>query len=544
MFAKQSWSWLDDGVLPVLLALLRACWLWPWLVLLADVLAPNRPGAALPAWLVIGLPLLSLTLARYWSRRADQQTAAFGPRGAAMPLRARLAVGLTGVVVTLLVLWWQLYRTEYALLDVRWIDQLSRALLQWDGESIPAAVLVLVTTFLLWLRGLLDAPKKMVHDDVWQAFAVAIVGFVAYILALSAAGRELSGRTGGTVIALFGLGMAGLAFSSLKITAGLDRALGMGQRRGETTPALSRHWFLSVITAIAALLLGGLLISALIAPTVLAQLLNAAGAVVSLIGRVLGAILLTFVYVILMAGYYLAVLLQPLVNRILANWEWPEQVEEMMAEMEPLATPEVQDVAATGTSDSTRWLGLLAIAVVMLIVFALAVRRLRALRQDDPDETRESVLSAELLHEQLRALWDDISRRWRQDAAAQPFLSLEGELSVRQRIRAVYQRLLAAAVLAGEARTPHQTPQTYEQQLALSVTTESMDARTALHQITLAYQQARYADEPPDTQAAERVEAAWQKLSVEFAERIERAAASAHEAEADSDESQRNERDN
>ena len=29
----QRWNWLDEGLLPVLLTLMRTAWLWPWLAL-------------------------------------------------------------------------------------------------------------------------------------------------------------------------------------------------------------------------------------------------------------------------------------------------------------------------------------------------------------------------------------------------------------------------------------------------------------------------------------------------------------------------------
>ena len=40
------WNWLDQGLLPLLLATIRFCWLWPWLILLRQILARYVPRSA------------------------------------------------------------------------------------------------------------------------------------------------------------------------------------------------------------------------------------------------------------------------------------------------------------------------------------------------------------------------------------------------------------------------------------------------------------------------------------------------------------------
>ncbi|MEZ4656804.1 MAG: hypothetical protein R2911_04475 [Caldilineaceae bacterium] len=59
----KQWNWLDNGALPLLLAILRSCWWLPWLMLIQRVLAPTEVGVVLPVWLLMSIPLLSLLLA-------------------------------------------------------------------------------------------------------------------------------------------------------------------------------------------------------------------------------------------------------------------------------------------------------------------------------------------------------------------------------------------------------------------------------------------------------------------------------------------------
>ena len=108
-----------------------------------------------------------------------------------------------------------------------------------------------------------------------------------------------------------------------------------------------------------------------------------------------------------------------------------------------------------------RWLIFVGVALVLGILFALALRYLTANADEATDETRESVFSTDLLQEQWLALW----RRWLQQlprragGSLNPYLSLDGEAGPRRTIRALYQAVLALAQASGRARGRAQTPQ-------------------------------------------------------------------------------------
>jgi hypothetical protein len=506
-----NWNWLEDGLLPLILAGMRTCWLWPWLALIGRVLAPGEPEAVLPAWMILLLPLLSLTLARQWTQSNRNAPGVSSAIQLAIPWSARIGVAVSGLIATLLVLWWQIYRPEFSLLDAQWLSLLGDALIHWPANRIPAPVLVAVYTLGLWMTGLRDAPKKFVHDDVWRAFGAGVTAVALYVILVRLGGAELPAYLGTNVLWLLGLGMTGLAFTSLKITAGLDRALGAGPRRTAATPGISLHWLGSVITVIGGLLLAGLLMGVLIAPEMLAGILQAGSTVLAFIGRLVAFVLLGIAYGLVVIGYYIALWLAPLFQRLFGE-RFAEFQELALLEQEQETVREMQDVAAAPVPDTYRWIGVIVITLLVALAFALALRRLSALNREESDETRDSVLSAELLQDQLGALWQNLRRRWRTAAQASPFLSLDGESGARRRIRLAYQQLLGAAGAAGQSRAPDWTPHEFAQQLGAHPALADAAEQTALHELTESYLQARYAAEAPSAQAADRAQDASNRL--------------------------------
>ena len=173
---------------------------------------------------------------------------------------------------------------------------------------------------------------------------------------------------------------------------------------------------------------------------------------------------------------------------------------------------EMQEVLADPAviPDTYRWLALALVVVVVLILFALAVRRLRATAPAAVDEVRESILTTDLLQQQLASLWE----RWfGRRQAGDPFLSLAGEEETRRRIRLAYQHLLAAATAIGQGRRPGATPTEYQAELQLP----AAEAAQRLSALTAAYHQARYAPDPPTPEEAASAQQAWQQIEQQMA---------------------------
>lgn len=505
----KHWSWLGGSVLPLLLILIRFAWLWPWQRLLSGFLAPSYGGDLLPAWLVVALPLTAYLLATGVAVRQPTTTVSRQPiadsSSVAVSWRARLLVAGSGLLLIVLTLWWHYYRTTLPLVDPAWLYSLGDTLIHWGTQEVPPQVATIILLVYLWLVGMGDAVRQMSHDDVWGAMARGVVALVIYLLIMYMAGRALNPELFYLVVLLFGAGMVALALSSLKITLGLDRALGLGQRRNASGPVVNRYWLSSVLFTVFGLLGIGLLVVALIAPEQLAVLLDAAGVVLGWIGELISFILVAVSYVLFVIAYFFARLLEPLFRRLLERFQELPPLELAQPAQEAEQLQQAAEQAAT-VPDTYRWIGLAVIVLLLLIIFALALRRLRATTATDEDELRESILSADLLQQQLRDLWSRWFGRGRQ--ATDPFLSLAEESEGRRRIRALYQQLLRNEATLGVARTPAETPQEYATHLLATQPTQA----AALSTLTAGYHQARYAPDGPSAEQVTAAEAAWRAL--------------------------------
>ncbi|NJN82241.1 MAG: DUF4129 domain-containing protein [Caldilineaceae bacterium] len=499
----MRWNWLDNGLMPLLLATLRACWLWPWLALLSSVLSPQYGLPPLGFLAIIALPILSFAAARglagYVERRLPQTQLA----ATRFPFWARLLMALLGLIAILFMLWWQFYRGTYALSDGVWIEMLGDSLVHWQVD-LPPQVLTLIAVAYLWLRGMLDAAKQLSHDDVWSTFVSGALAWALYLVLTHLGGVALDPYATILVVSFFALGMAGLAFTSLKITVGLDRALGMDRNRPARQASFNRYWLLSVVTVIVVLISLGLLIGALVAPDTLARVLDLARTLLGYVGYLIGQVLIVVGYVLFVIAYYIALLLRPLFQRLLALLFKERPPEEMQA-LEPAPTPQASLPEPVDVPDSYRWAGLALIVLVILVVFALALRRLRAAESEETDEVRESILTAELLQSQFGGLLRGWLDRLRGGGVVSPFLSLDGETDSRRAIRQVYQDLLAATAGQGQPRERSQTPTHFGVELGRRYARHAQ----ALVAITEAYLFARYAPEAPPLSVAEQTQTQW-----------------------------------
>ena len=505
MSSKAS-IWVSDSILALLLTLMRYAWLWPWFELVRTFLAPQYQGELLARWELIVTPLVAFGLTRFVAGETLINETNAGQVNDAPAWRNRLLVALVGLVGILAILWWQLYANRYPLWDIGWLQELGDALIHWDiNVGLPAAGIAIALLVALWLKGLGDATRAMTHDDVWGVLQTGIIALVLYLAILSRRTEGLPPILFQQVLLLFTAGMVALAFSSLKITMGLDRALGMGQRRVAATPMLSRYWLISVTATVVILLGIGLAIGALVAPEQLARLLAVIQMIGSAIGRVIGWIVLMVGYVLFLIAYYIALLLAPILQRLFAAIQESPLME--LARL-PEQQPGLDQVLADPTviPDTYRWIALALVVATLLLIFALAVRRLRTAPVVLVDEVRESILTTDLLQEQLAGLWN----RWfgRRPGQTDPFLSLNGEEESRRRIRTAYQQLLALTATLGQSRQPGATPTEYQATLPLP-TAETAQQLSAL---TVAYHQARYAADAPTAAQAANAQAAWEQV--------------------------------
>jgi hypothetical protein len=482
----KHWNWLDGFILPVALSIMRVCTLWLWLVLLQRFLMPSYQGPLLSAYGMTAVILASLFLTR-WSVRWLRPI-----------MRARILVAITGLLIIFWLLWAQLYQSQFVLWDAAWLRTWGQEMLFWQNE-LPPAYLLLFATIYLWLRGIIDGSRTLSHVDAAAAFITGSLSMIVFLFFVNLDTQPPPTQTSALIFIFFTMALVALSLSSLKRGRTHETLLSTAVANLH----LNRYWVSSAFTVIAVLLVLGLILSAIIAPESLQQILGWAGqAVLELLLLVIKIISLILYPVLLLLSWLVTNAFRLLSSReYLEISQFDEELRSQPEEMTRQIEPAIQQLP-----DEIRWLALGLAVLGIALLFALILRRLRDDDNLDIRETREFIFSKALLLAQLAQLRPSWLNK---TTLSQIFLSLHGEIDTRRAIRALYQKLLALAHEQGLPRPIANTPVEYSYSLAQSF---SRHAREALATITHNYHQARYAEEPPTMTQVEETERAWAQL--------------------------------
>ena len=506
-----EWNSIDGWLLPLLVSIMRMCWIWPWMLLLQSFLSPSVAGPLLPQLLLVSLPILSFSLAR-WSMPTFAER-----RNLRQVNQVRLYIAGSGFVTILGLLWLRFLQMDFALWDLRWLLEAGYRLIYWDSvpAEVPGTFLFLLLTMALWLRGALDGQGQFGHEEIWRAFLWGGAALVLFALIFARASNQFANLVG-QMLLFAAAGLAGLAVANLQISSS-------GWRRTSWAGSLrfiaNRSWLLGICLTISMLLGVALLINFLIQPEDAAILFRGLGVLLQAIGTVLFWIVAVIAYPFFIIADYLA----QLIRQLLAGGS-QEREQEPMALPEPLEPrPEAAEQVMEAMPEPYRWVVLVAIAIVVFIVFVLVLRQLRRRAVEEQEEMRESIFCADLLQSQLADLWSRwCSRFARAPEEPHPYLPIKEEMDTRRVIRSIYQQLLAVAKTQMLARLQAETPHTYGNRLSwqLSIEREEIGElnpatptlQQAMQIITRGYIEARYGDAAPSHQTAQNVQRAWQQI--------------------------------
>jgi hypothetical protein len=491
----RRWNWLDDGVLPLSIIIIRGCWLVPWFGFAQRWLVAPYPHI-IASWLaVVGLQALGFTVARIALRLH--------------PLRGRLLAAVCGLLALFCGMWWAFYATAYSLWDIGWIRQWASDMVtwaDWENVGVPAPFFAFLVFSILWLRGVLDGGKlSLTRAEVWRTF---VLGFVALATLFVLADLDPQGNSYGERLWLFfAVGMTALAITGLKESGALGTTVTGASPSDGNRPRFDRYWAASVVTVVSGVLVMGLVLGSLIAPDLAAKALGAGWTFVRQVILYLWLIVSILLYPL---AFALASLLKPLSDRLAA---FQIEMRHEMADSfdsQKLVTGEPARVIVE-LPDALRWVALAVLICAVALVFALVLRRLAARGGvKDVDEIRESLVSRDLIQSQISEAWRGLVSRFSRGRREepQPFLSLAGEVDARRVVREVYQSMLAVAKEHGRPRPPSQTPNEFAAALAelWAADSHTLDA------ITDGYVQARYASDPPSLEQAHLVLQAWRRI--------------------------------
>ncbi len=482
-------SWIELLVLPCTMAVLTTAWLTLWLRWAVRLGQAERPAPILSPWVILLVILTGVFVTRLaLSREAAPPRSALrfpwdpGPRARRLVLNA-------GAVTMALALW--------LTFGWRFPFQFVGRLLDW-GNFIAPEFIQLIAVLYLWLRGITIGRSRIPYDDLEKSFYSGIVA-LAIILGFNRFTPLLAvAETTTAILIFFTAGLGALALGSF------ERAR---RQQSETGLAFNRHWLATVAGVIGAILGGGLLLAGLATPESLARLRPLLSPVINFLAPGMEVLLTAIVLVLVWIAVPLFALVEWIARRLLEAIQFPllpqplpvnQQVEEALQAL--LQSPVFQ-----ATSH-----GLVVVLVVLFfgLLFVAALRRFLRLSDQEIDETRESILSRELLLNQLRSL---LARRRPAPSAPPlpPYLTLSGPPDdPRLIVRRAYQSMLEWAASLGRPRAPGLTPQTY----AATLSQAAPPGAEAIATLTQAYEVARYAAAPPSLEEAHRAENALGQL--------------------------------
>jgi hypothetical protein len=264
--------------------------------------------------------------------------------------------------------------------------------------------------------------------------------------------------------------------------------------------SLNRYWVSSSFIVIAVLLFIALILNLIIAPESLHQILGWVGQALLELFVVVIKIVSLILYPVLLL---LSRILTPVLRRIFTQLEG-FNAEEIQALIQPEEIPEQVEPLIQRLPEEAQWAFAIVAVLIVGLIFALVLRRLRDEGNLDIRETRESIFSLALLREQLAQLLP----YWFTPTAPLAFWALSGEGDSRLAIRKFYQNLLTLAQAQGWPRAKQQTPLEYGRSLHQPFTEQA----EAINTLTTHYHHARYAADPPTANQVQASEAAWQEL--------------------------------
>ena len=544
--ALRRWNWLEEGVLPLATVVMDAAWAYPLFALfIRNALTGERlPGFSF--WLCLLILLGGLLPGRVASQNQ---------------LGAVIVVvgGFAAVWISLLLV----LPSGSGSLEL-WIAELGDRLMNGrPGEIIPMPLLVSLCAGFLWIRGVRISSSVQIEtsgsfvvgvialggllalsallpsaqqiaveglDAAAEGGAGAGIGPVLFLLSLPAAivfaflsrfigERALILSQGILVLGLLLLGGAlpsgpgpeglfgwvllfmttGLVSLSL---VGVSNTIDDQEARIGVRLQIDRYWLVAMLSVVAGVMIVGLLFGQLVAPEMILRVLGWIRPLWNLIIRILFFIIAIFAYLFFS-------LLEPLLAN-LENRPRDEVARPMFSPVDSEPLPEVDRTPFQLPAFLSTLLKIaLGLAVVALVaaIFILAVRRLQRSGPSERGEvleTRETILSVDLLRGQLADLLNSMRR-----SKVSPFLDLGPAGDPRRVVRELYQSVLAKAQQLDVPRRRGQTPRAYRRSLLYLCP----EQRESLNTLTRAYVVARYGILPPSADQVRAAKEACERIS-------------------------------
>ena len=541
----KRWNWLEDGLIPLAATLMYAAWAYPLFALFVQDFSTGTKNPGFTFWLCLGILLGGAVAGRLASQNR---------MGAVIVVVGGLAAVLVSLLLTV--------PAGGADLPAWVAGILDRVEQGREGEVVPVPMLVAICAALLWWRGVRVATAE--HNETTGSFVVGVTALggllvlaavlpsapsvaaqrsrsltgtmapLAFLLSIPlAAGFALLSRflggwafTASQLALVIGLLLlatvlpsgpppealigwillflaSGLATLSL---ASVLRALREQERRIGVRLRVDRYWLMTMLSVVVSVLLVGLLAGQVLAPATFIRALSWIRPIWDFVLRILLLIIFVFAYLFFS-------LLEPLLAAMEGR---PRQANPRpwMSPLEPQALEEVaREPIKIPPIFGQIMQAVLILGAIGLVgwIFFLAVQRQgkgAALAPDDVLETRETILSVDLLRSQIQGLFDGFRR-----ARPTPlFLEPGPPGDPRRIVRELYQKVLAQAIELKLPRKKGQTPSAYQHTLLYLCREE----QSSLETLTRAYVIARYGVSPPTREQVQAAQEAFGRIDAAF----------------------------
>lgn len=442
------------GLLPLGLAVLEFCWLYPWLLLMGGAFYGAVPPLLGPAAAFImlagGFVTVRFALSRPWELGTVR----------AVVVGAGMLAGLAVVKTA--------YYPAAAPYDPRWIGGLLIAAHDALPVVLPPVMAALLAA-LLWWRGLVLGEREFTHFEVERGFRRGVAWTVVFIIFFALYGRA-RGFAAASPAPGFLLGFFSVGLFLLAVT----RLLAIWQEtQADPAQALSanRHWLLLLVAVVGAILSGAAFVSGLLnvsfRPVVL-QWLRPLAPIVEYIFLALFAVALVIARLIIAALSRLP--FRP------AGIEPPETLRQPLSVLLRELPPRVVN--------SARWGIVLFVVALLIVLIAVAVVRARRRSRRADEDERESVWDPRSALTGLGRAWRSLWQRAAPPVPEEPTVST---------IRMLYRELLRIGQTLGVPRRPSETPYEYRPRLSGRLS----GAGAPIASLTEAYVRVRYTPHAP-----------------------------------------------
>jgi hypothetical protein len=518
----KRWNWLEEGLVPLAAILMYATWMYPLFAMFIRDSAPDS-AAGFSFVLCLGILIGGTVVGRLAAENR-------------MGVVIVVVGGIAAVLIALLLA----IPAAVQDLDLWATDIVDQAIHGRGDRVIPVPLMVGLSTILLWWRGVRIATAE--YQETRGVFAVGVVALAGLLLlafvspagspripgllasmagplaflasipiavALALSVRALGAQAAvwsqaALAVGLLSLGLvlpAGppLAFVArwvlpflitslvaLALHGALDVLREQEHRIGIHLP-IDRHWIVTMLGVIGGILLVGLLLSQALAPRAIAEVLGWIRPVWRFLIRVV-------LFVIFVLAYLFFSLVEPLLAEILNRppqavpepWNSPLTQQDVLKDLTEgsVAIPPIFDRML----QVILLLGVIALVGWILILAAQRRRRVSTLL-GQVVETRETILSLDLVRDQLRSLLAGLGK----PKALPLFLDPGLAGDPRRAIRMMYQEILARGIQLGVSRARKETPRAYAQKLLILCPNEKASMET----LTSAYEAVRYGTTPP-----------------------------------------------